>query len=99
MTERTVTEKQVIAAINKHISKNKNDSYHVIFDELFPELPAHNELVKVWNDEKEPIANVLWRPFKEMSSNGRAITYFSQGSMGVEWENYRRQTPAERGEG
>jgi hypothetical protein len=99
MTERTVTEQQVIDVLNKRAPSKDMIIINEIFDELFPELPNHKELVKVWNDDKEPIANVLWRPFKEMSSNRRAITYFSQGSMGVEWENFRRQTPAERGEG
>jgi hypothetical protein len=96
MTERTVTEQQVIAAMNKHISKNKNDSYHVIFDELFPELPKANELVLIWDKGSTTVGG--WLPFVKIRDDGRVIVLDEDGKDEL-WDEYRRQTPAERGEG
>jgi hypothetical protein len=99
VSERTVTEQQVIDAMNKHGIEHRMAYFEVIWDELFPELPAHNELIKVWNVATEPGDNEVWRRFKKMTPDGDALTYFGTGSMGVQWANYRRQTPVERGEG
>jgi hypothetical protein len=96
MTERTVTEQQVIDAMNKHISKNKNDSYHVIFDELFPELPKAGELVLIWDKGSDSTGG--WFPFVKIRDDGRVIVLDYDGNDEL-WDEYRRQTPAERGEG
>ena len=106
MTERTVTEAQISLAIDKHLIncgplKHKNDllQYRQFFDELFPELPTHNELVKVWNGKVEPEKYEAWRRFKKISASGTVITYFGSEGQENQWDNYRRLTPAERGEG
>jgi hypothetical protein len=99
MTERTVTEQQVIDAMNKYGSQEPIGHFEFIYDELFPELPAHNELIKVWNGQIEPKEDEVWRRFRKISVDGYPLTYFGTEYHGVAWINYRRQTPAERGEG
>jgi hypothetical protein len=99
MTERTVTEAEVIAAMNKHISKNKNDSYHVIFDELFPELPKVGELILVWDKEKNDNKHEDWLHFHRINELGNVVTMCPSSAIIHVWQHYRRQTPAERGEG
>ena len=98
MSDRTVTEQQVIDAFNKN-SHLLAPQYQIIFDELFPELPTHNELVKVWNGKVEPEKYEAWRRFKKISASGTVITYFGSEGQENQWDNYRRLTPAERGEG
>jgi hypothetical protein len=96
MTERTVTEQQVIDAMDKFASQNILGHYGIIYDELFPELPKFNELIFVWDGNSKE-GNTL-RPFHHFNNEGRAVVSFLDGSL-CEWDNYRRQTPAERGEG
>jgi hypothetical protein len=97
MTERTVTGKQVVDAIEK---LNIDTPIAMgLLKELFPERPNHNELIKVWDGSTEPEDNEVWRRFKKMAPDGDAITYVGAGPMGLRWDNYRRKTPAERGEG
>ncbi len=99
MNERTVTEQQVIDAFNKHVPLDERLCFNSIFQELFPELPAHNELIKVWNGQIEPEEDEVWRRFRKISIDGYPLTYFGTEYHGLAWINYRRQTPAERGEG
>ena len=99
MSDRTVTEQQVIDAMDKFASQNILGHYGIIFYELFPELPTHNELVKVWNGKVEPEKYEAWRRFKKISASGTVITYFGSEGQENQWDNYRRQTPTERGEG
>jgi hypothetical protein len=99
MTERTVTEQQVIDVFNKPLPQDERVYLNAIFEKLFPELPAHNELVKVWNGKVEPEKYAAWRRFKKISASGTVITYFGSAGQENQWDNYRRQTPAERGEG
>jgi hypothetical protein len=99
MTERTVTEQQVIDVFNMAVPLDERMSLGLIFNKLFPELPAHNELVKVWNGKVEPEKYEAWRRFKKISASGTVITYFGSAGQENQWDNYRRQTPAERGEG
>jgi hypothetical protein len=91
MTERTVTEQQVIEAMNKH-SELSN-----MYDELFPELPKFGELVLVWDGGRKA-AGKTWRAFHHFNNEGRAVVSYLDGSL-CEWDSYRRQTPAEKGEG
>jgi hypothetical protein len=97
MTERTVTEQQVIDAMNKYGSQEPIGHFAFIYDELFPELPKVGELIKPWDHKLEPDIHT-WRPFHGISENGNVQT-LSDIDCVVEWLYYRRQTPAERGEG
>jgi hypothetical protein len=99
MTERTVTEQQVIDVFNIAVPLDQRIFLNLIFSELFPELPAHNELIKVWNKKVEPEEDEVWRRFRKMSACGNVITYFGAAGHGKQWVHHRRQTPAERGEG
>jgi hypothetical protein len=96
MTERTVTEQQVIDAMNKFASQNILGHYGIIFDELFPELPKANELVLVWDKGSTTVGG--WLPFVKIRDDGRVIVLDEDGKDEL-WDEYRRQTPAERGEG
>jgi hypothetical protein len=103
MTERKVTEKQISLAIDKHLIncgplKHKNDllQYRHFIDELFPELPKVGELILCW-DKNEPDQK-NWCYFVGISNDGRAIAIDHEGDE-EPCDNYRRQTPAERGEG
>jgi hypothetical protein len=94
MTERTVTEQQVIDVFNKPLPQDERIYLNAIFEKLFPELPKAKELVLCWNgaiDEGE------WRKFFSFDADGNILTKNEYGDH-CEWENYRRQTPAERGE-
>ena len=96
MTKRTVTEKQVRSAFIDHLLPNQIVCFNHLMDELFPELPKFNELILVWDgDSKE---GNTWRPFHYFTNEGRAIVSYLDGSL-CEWDHYRRQTPAERGQG
>ncbi len=99
MTERTVTEQQVINAMNKCVPLDERIALNMIFDELFPELPKVGELILV-SDLDLDFVNPKWRRFKEFDRNGWVVV--NNGAHleeDVIWKNYRRQTPAERGEG
>ena len=95
MSDRTVTEQQVIDAMNKYVSLQKKALFNELFEALFPELPKAKELVLCWNgaiDEGE------WLKCFSFDADGNILTKNEYGDH-CEWENYRRQTPAERGEG
>jgi hypothetical protein len=96
MTERTVTEQQVIDAMNKHGIEHRMAYFEVIWDELFPELPKANELVLIWDKGSTTVGG--WLPFVGISGDGRVIVLDDDGNDEL-WDEYRRQTPAERGEG
>jgi hypothetical protein len=96
MTERTVTEAEVIAAMNKRAPSKDMIIINQIFDELFPELPKANELVLIWDKGSTTVGG--WFPFVEIRDDGRVIVLDEDGNDEL-WDNYRRQTPAERGEG
>mgnify|MGYP003653783747 CR=1 FL=1 len=103
MTERTVTEAQISLAIDKHLIncgplKHKNDllQYRQFFNELFPELPEAKELIFVW--DKNFTKSGVWLPFVKFIKDGRVIAICLNGDEEI-WDNYRRQTPAERGQG
>ena len=93
MTERTVTEQQVIDAFNKN-SHLLAPQYQIIFDELFPELPKSGELIQCFNNNT---SNKVWRAFCHFAPCFEVVVKDSNGSQFV-YDNYRRQTPAERGE-
>jgi hypothetical protein len=95
MSELTITEAELRSALEA-VNKNNDAWFEVIWDELFPELPKFNELILVWDvGSKE---GNTWRPFHHFNNEGRAVVSYLDGSL-CEWDNYRRQTPAERGEG
>jgi hypothetical protein len=96
MTERTVTEQQVIDAMNKYGSQEPIGHFEFIYDELFPSLPKLGELVKVWNGGLD--GNKEWGIFLYIDKDGQVCTEDECGDEWL-WDNYRRQTPAERGEG
>jgi len=99
MSERTVTEQQVIAAFNKHCP-NLIPQYRIIFNDLFPEMeapepPKVNEIIFVWDSVFAE--NGEWRPFLKFYNDDRIIVIDVDGEEEF-WNNYRRQTPTERGE-
>jgi hypothetical protein len=97
MTERTVTEQQVIDAFNKHVPLDERLCLNSIFHELFPELPKVGELIKPWDTKTEPDID-RWRRFHGISKTGIIETLSDKGCV-IQWLYYRRQTPAEKGEG
>jgi hypothetical protein len=99
MIERTVTEQQVIDAFNMAVPLDERMSLGLIFNKLFPELPKVGELI-LFSDLDLDFVNPKWRRFKEFDRNGWVVV--NNGAHleeDVIWKNYRRQTPAERGEG
>jgi hypothetical protein len=96
MTERTVTEQQVIDVFNKPLPQDERIYLNAIFEKLFPELPKVGELVKVWNGGLD--GNKGWGIFLYIDKDGQVCTEDECGDEWL-WDNYRRQTPAERGEG
>jgi hypothetical protein len=96
MTERTVTEAEVIAALEKlgHTAYQLTITANIMI-ELFPELPKVGELILCW-DASHPDCKD-WRYFDGFNNYGKVNTINYEG--GVEtFDYYRRQTPAERGE-
>jgi hypothetical protein len=101
MTERTVTEQQVIDAFNKPLPLDERVCLNAIFEKLFPELPKVGELIWVWNGNGATDEGA-WRKFFSLDAHGNILTkgvYGDYCEWDCEWDNYRRQTPAERGEG
>jgi hypothetical protein len=98
MTERTVTEQQVIDAMNKYGSQEPIGHFAFIYDELFPELPKPGELILVWDNCKDDEIED-WMRFEKLSNDGNVMTRCNKSGVGHLFQNYRRQTPAERGEG
>jgi hypothetical protein len=96
MTERTVTEQEVIAALNKHAAAFTIPDYTLVFNELFPKPPKNEEIIQVWDNDLIVIKG--WYPFVGIHTDGRIIVLDEDGNDEL-WDNYRRQTPAERGEG
>ena len=96
MTKRTVTEQQVIDAMNKYVSLQKKALFNELFEALFPELPKAGELIQV-SDNCNPTVKD-WYPFAGINLDGLVIVLDDDG-MEEYWENYRRLTPAERGQG
>jgi hypothetical protein len=99
MSERTVTEQQVIDVFNMPFSLDQRICLNLIFSELFPELPKVGELIKPWDGDEEPDLTI-WRTFHGLTAIGIVQTSYFDGDFEslTEWDNYRRQTPAERGE-
>jgi hypothetical protein len=102
MTERTVTEQQVISALVNVFKPNlgvQHMQYFIttgLLKELFPELPKVGELILC--GDKGPSKGVEdWQRFKKLHENGKIIT--EANGFTYTWDFYRRQTPAERGEG
>jgi hypothetical protein len=95
MAERTVTEQQVIDAMNKYGSQEPIGHFEFIYDELFPELPKAGELVFVWDNGE--IGRGGWFPFVELDCGVVMVTDLFGDKES--WDNYRRQTPSEKGEG
>ena len=100
MTERTVTAtkaqiKDLMYKCGLLSTKLELEQYQNFFDELFPELPKVGELLLCWNGDTE---EKEWRKFLIFDKDGYACTRDDNGTQYI-WDNYRRLTPAERGEG
>ncbi len=93
MTERTVTEKQVRDAL-AFSSQTTIAIDERILNRLFPELPKVGELVLVWDEIPE---GADWQTV--ISISGNEIKTLSFDGEHYKSCNYRRQTPAEKGEG
>jgi hypothetical protein len=89
MTERTVTEQQVIDAMNKHSNLSN------VYSELFPaDSPKVGELI--FGLYRNP-AFGEWGPFIRFASDGGVV--IRNGLDGeTYYDNYRQLTPDERGE-
>jgi hypothetical protein len=98
MTERTVTEQQVIDVFNKPLPQDERIYLNAIFEKLFPELPKVGELILV-SDHDLDCLNSYWRQFKEFDNGFVVVNSGGHLEEDIIWKNYRRQTPAERGEG
>jgi hypothetical protein len=96
MSNRTVTEQEVIAALNKHAAAFTIPDYTLVFNELFPELPKVGELIEVVDNGLPGIKG--WYPFVGLHNDGRVIVLDEDDNDEL-WDNYRQQTPVERGEG
>jgi hypothetical protein len=104
MTERTVTlTKQQIKGLMYKCgllsTKLYLEQYREFFDELFPELPAHNELILVWVDHEIPENIDRWYQFEKLNSDGSVDVWHPTTKYRYNFDNYRRQTSAEKGEG
>jgi hypothetical protein len=95
MTERTVTEQQVINAMNKRAPSKDMIIINQIFDELFPELPKLGELILAWDNNQPELPG--WYEFSEFADGNIGVINYDGDRL--YFDNYRRQTPAERGEG
>jgi hypothetical protein len=94
VTERTVTEQQVIDAMNKHGIEHRMAYFEVIWDELFPELPKLGELILAWDNNQPDCKN--WYEFSGFADGNIGVINYDDDIL--YFDNYRRQTPAERGE-
>ena len=86
--------------MNKYVSLQKKALFNELFEALFPELPKVGELIKPWDGDEEPDLTI-WRTFHGVTAIGVVQTSYFDGDFEslTEWDNYRRQTPAERGQG
>jgi hypothetical protein len=98
MTERTVTEQQVIDAFNMAVPLDERMSLGLIFNKLFPEPPKVGELILVSDGDLDCL-NSYWRQFKEFDNVFVVVNSGGHLEADIIWKNYRRQTPAEKGEG
>jgi hypothetical protein len=99
MTERTVTEQQVIDVFNIAVPLDQRIFLNLIFSELFPELPNQGELILVWDKEKNDNNHQDWLHFHRINELGNVVTMCPSSAIIQVYQHYRRQTPAERGEG
>ena len=95
MSDRTVTEQQVIDAMNKYVSLQKKALFNELFEALFPELPKVGELILCWDDNQDNCKT--WCNFNGINNNGKANAIDDEGDEEL-YDNYRRLTPQERGE-
>jgi hypothetical protein len=98
-THRSVTEQQVIDVLNKHGNANNLAYFEPVYKELFPELPNQEELILVWDREKNDNNHEDWLHFHRINEFGQVVTMCPSSGIIHTWDNFRRQTPAERGEG
>jgi hypothetical protein len=100
MSERTVTEQQVIKAIANAFKERlgaqclQHSLTTGLLKELFPELPEVGELVLVWDDDQKSCGN--WFHFIEIDCGVIMVT--DHDGDKESWDNYRRQTAIEKGE-
>jgi len=68
-----------------------------VVDELFPEpAPKVGEIIQVWDSVYH--GHKVWLSFVTFNIKGEAVVTTHDGKK-KEYDTYRRQTPAERGEG
>jgi hypothetical protein len=100
MTERTVTEQQVIKAMANAFKERlgaqclQHSLTAGLLKELFPELPEAGEVVLVWDIGENSRGE--WFPFVELD-RGVVMVTDSDGDI-ASWDFYRRQTAIEKGE-
>ena len=97
MSERTVTECEVIAAFNKHGKQVNSDLFNILIQDLFPAPqvpPQAGEIIRVWDDGD----SYSFKRFSHFDSNGLVVVLATRHGGTVTYGNYRRMTPTERGE-
>jgi hypothetical protein len=96
VSDRTVTEQQVRKAFIDHLSVNQIISLgNNVMEQLFPELPKVGELILAWDNNQPDCKN--WYEFSGFADGNIGVINYDDDIL--YFDNYRRQTPAERGEG
>jgi hypothetical protein len=101
MTERTVTEQQVIKAIANAFKESLGEQclQHSLttglLKELFPELPEVGELIRAFDSIAQ---DGVWEKFLHFTAAGAVCTYEGSVDNKSIRNRYRRQTAIERGE-
>jgi hypothetical protein len=95
MTERTVTEKQVISALAKlGYNSIHNPLTNDLLRELFPESPEVGEIILGISLLS---GQTGWGRFLHFTDDGAVCTHDGNSTKTI-WSKYRRQTAMERGE-
>jgi hypothetical protein len=96
MTERTVTEQQVIKAMAKlGYNSIHNPLTNDLLKELFPALPEVGELILAFDSIAQ---DGVWEKFLHFTAAGAVCTYEGSVDNKSIRNRYRRQTAMERGE-
>lgn len=94
MEEQRITQQELHDVFHKHFASFPN-LYRLMINELFPERPKLGEIIRVWDDDENSYS---FRELACFNSDGTVVCSLIGGTLTMPYKNYRRQTPAERGE-